>query len=114
MVERRKHKRLTLDEHFSVHCQGEPCRVANVSLVGLGVTFVGGEDWPESITFEYSLPQEANQKKLVQCNTIWECGMVFFKHGRENIIRRRGLEFIDQKSMDVDELQCYLTDMACN
>jgi len=114
MVERRKQKRLTLDESFTVHFQGEPCRVANVSLAGLGVTFIGGEDWPESITFEYSLFQEANQKKLVQCNTVWECAMVFFKNGRENIIRKRGLEFMDQTSVAVDELCCCLADMACN
>jgi len=112
MVERRKQKRLTLDELFTVHCLGEPCRVANVSLAGLGVTYLGDEDWPENITLEYSLPQEANQKRLIQCLTIWECGMIFYRHGHEHIIQRRGLEFVDQRSVAVDELHCYLTDTA--
>ena len=112
MVEKRKQKRLILDESFNIYCLGEPCRVADVSLTGLGITFICGEDWEENITLEYSLPQEAKQKRFVPCHTLWESGMVFYKTGHEQIIRRRGLEFIKPGSVAVDELHCYLTTMT--
>lgn len=112
MIEKRKQKRLTLDKSLTIHCLGEPCRVADVSLTGLGITFISGEDWPENITLEYSLPQQANQKRLVQCRTVWESGMPFYKTARGVTIRRRGLEFVESGSGAVHELYHHLKTMT--
>lgn len=104
MDDKRKHKRLTLDESFTVHCLGEPCRLADISLTGLGITFIGEEDWPENIMLGINLPQEADQKRFIQCRTIWESGMVFQKVTHGVTVRRRGVEFVNPGSTAVDDL----------
>lgn len=108
MMGKRQKDRLTLDKSFTVYCLGESCRVANVSKAGLGITYIGGEDWPESITIEYSLPQDEIQKEHIQCRTVWESTMLFHIVGTRDIIRRRGLEFVDPGSRTIDKLHRHL------
>ena len=108
MAEKRQQDRLTLDKSFTVYCLGEPCRVADVSKTGLGITFIEDEGWSENITLEYSLPQDETKKKHIQCRTVWESTMLFHKIGGKMIIRRRGLEFVDPRPRTIDELHRHL------
>ena len=108
MTCKRQQDRLTLDKSFTVYCFGEHCRVANVSKTGLGITFIGDGDWPESITLEYSLPQDEIQKKHIQCRTVWESTMLFHRVNARVIIRRHGLEFVEPGSQTIDELHRHL------
>jgi hypothetical protein len=112
MTGKRQKDRLTLDKSFTVYCLGESCRVANVSKTGLGITYIGGEDWPERITLEYSLPQDGTQKEHIHCRTVWESEMLFHMVGSKVIIRRRGLEFIDPESETIDELHRHLRNIS--
>ena len=115
MTEKRQQDRWTLNKSFTVYCHGEPCRVADVSKTGLGITFIGDEDWPESITLEYSLPRDEIKKtpvQHIQCRTVWESTMLFHKVAARKVIRRRGLEFVDPRSQTVDELHRHLRSMS--
>ena len=107
-AEKRLKNRLTLDDSFTIHHQGEPCRLVDISVTGLGISYLGGEGWPEKITLEYSLAPEAERKRLVMCRTVWESSMEFYKIRSKNTVRRRGLEFIEPGSEDVDELHRHL------
>jgi len=112
MNEKRQQDRLILDKSFNVYCLEEPCRIADVSRKGMGITFFGGEDWPENITLEYSLHLDDVQKRYIQCQTVWESTMLFRKPITEITIRRRGLEFVDQSSWAIDELLRHLDSMS--
>ncbi len=112
MMGKRQKDRLTLDKSFTVYCLGESCRVANVSKAGLGITYIGGEDWPESITLEYSLPQDEIQKEHIRCRTVWESTMLFHMVGTREIIRRRGLKFVDPGARTIDELHRHLGSLS--
>jgi hypothetical protein len=111
-AEKRIQRRILLEDLFTLHHQGKPCRVVDISVTGLGISYISGEDWPEKITLEYSLNQESGQKRLVQCRTVWETTMNFYKTRTEEVVRRRGLEFIEQGSGDVGELHQHLRSLA--
>ena len=110
--DKRVQQRYMLDDSFTILHQGEPCRVVDISIAGLGISYIGGEDWPEKITLEYSLAGDTGRKRLVKCRTVWESSMDFFKTRGEEIVRRRGLEFIEKGSGDVDELHHHLKSMV--
>lgn len=112
IAEKRMRNRLTMESSFNVFHKGSPCRVADISSSGLGVTFIGGEDWPEKLTLEYSLGSVNGRMGLVTCRTVWETGMDFYKTRNEEIVRRRGLQFVDPDSGDVEELNRYLKKIA--
>jgi len=82
--------------------------VADVSQAGLGITFIGDEEWPEILTLEYSLSQKPNEKKLVRCRTVWESSMVFYKVDMQVSVRRRGLEYVEPGIEAVGILQRHL------
>ncbi len=104
VAEKRKQERLHLEEFPTLIYQGEACLLVDVSLTGLGITFISDEDWPENITLEYSLPKESGRKWLLPCHTVWRSSSDFYKVASRKTIRRRGLEFVDPNSEDVDEL----------
>jgi hypothetical protein len=112
IAEKRLRNRLTLESSFNVFHKGSPCRVADISPSGLGVTFIGGEDWPENLTLEYSLGSADGRMGLVTCRTVWETSMDFYKARNEEIVRRRGLQFVDPDSSDVEELNRHLKNIA--
>ncbi len=108
MSERRKQERLNLEEYPALIYQGETCQLVDVSMAGLGITFISDEDWPENITLEYSIPKESGRKRLLHCHTVWETSSDFYTLGSKKIIRRKGLEFVDPRSEDVGKLYNYL------
>ena len=110
--EKRQQKRYILDKSFTLHHLGEPCRVVDISETGLGISYIGGEDWPERITLEYSLSPESETRKSVTCRTVWESRMDFYKTRREEVVRRRGLEFMEPNTGEVDELHRHLRNLA--
>jgi hypothetical protein len=112
ITEKRMKNRITVESSFNVHHKGSPCRVVDVSRSGLGVTFIGGEDWPEKLTLEYSLGSHSGRVGMVTCRTVWETSMDFYKARNEEIVRRRGLQFVDPHSSDVEELNRYLKEIA--
>lgn len=101
-----------MESSFNIHHKGNPCRVVDISPSGLGVTFMGGEDWPEKLTLEFKVGSEAGRMGLVQCRTIWEASMDFYKARNEEIVRRRGLQFVDPDSSDVEDLNRYLREIG--
>ena len=113
ITEKRMKNRLTMESSFNIHHKGSPCRVVDISSTGLGVTFIGGEDWPEKLTLEYSLgSSDSGKVGLVTCRTVWETSMDFYKARNEETVRRRGLQFVDPDSGDVEELNRYLKEIA--
>lgn len=110
--EKRLKARVTMEDSFNIHHNGDPCRVVDISLSGLGVTFLGGKDWPEELTLEYSLDPEFERSGLVKCRTVWESSMDFYKPRKEEIVRRRGLEFMEPGSEDIKELHSFLKNLA--
>jgi hypothetical protein len=112
ITEKRIKNRLIMESSFNIHHKGSPCRVVDISSTGLGVTFIGGEDWPEKLTLEYSLGSEKGRMGLVTCRTVWETSMGFYKAPKEETVRRRGLAFVDPDSRDVEELNRYLKEIA--
>ena len=106
-AEKRTQKRLILESPFSVHRGEDRCRVVDISETGLGVTYISDENWPENITLEYSLDPR-QEKKALQCRTIWETSMDFYKTRSDEIVRRRGLMFVDPDSGEVRELNRHL------
>ena len=111
-TEKRLKNRLTMESSFNIHHKGNQCRVVDISGTGLGVTFIGGENWPKNLTLEYSLSSEAEQIKSIKCRTVWESSMDFYKARSEEKVRRRGLEFIEPGSGEVAELCDHLTKIA--
>ena len=101
-----------MDDSFNIQHKGNQCRVVDISGTGLGVTFIGGEDWPKNLILEYSLSSEAKQVRSIKCRTVWESSMDFYKARSEEKVRRRGLEFIEPGSGEVAELRDYLTRIA--
>ena len=112
IAEKRRQSRLIMDDSFNIHHKGNRCRVVDISGTGLGVTFIGGEDWPKNLTLEYSLSSEAEQVKSIKCRTVWESSMDFYKARSEEKVRRRGLEFMEPGSGEVAELRDHLTKIA--
>ena len=108
MAERREQKRLTLAGSSTLICRGESCLLVDISMSGLGITFIGDEGWPKNLMLEYSLPKESGRKRLIQCRTVWESNLEFYITGSVKTVRRRGLEFIDPGSEDVEELYRHL------
>ncbi len=98
MDERRKQERLNLEEYPALIYQGETCQLVDVSMAGLGITFISDEDWPENIALEYSIPKESGRKRLLQCHTVWESSSDFYRVASKTTVRRRGLEFVDPDS----------------
>ena len=112
VTEKRSENRLIMESSFNIHHEGTPCRVVDISSSGLGVTFLGGEDWPETLTLKYYLGSEADRMGMVKCRTMWETSMDFYKARNEEIVRRRGLRFVDPDSGNVEELGRYLKKIA--
>ena len=110
--EKRRQGRITMDDSFNIRHKGNQCRVVDISGTGLGVTFIGGEDWPKNLTLDYSLTPEAKQVKSIKCRTVWESSMDFFKARSDEKVRRRGLEFIEPGSGEVAELHDHLRKIA--
>ncbi len=108
VAERRKQERLNLVEFPTLIYQGEACLLVDVSLTGLGITFISDEDWPENMTLEYSISRESGQKMLLPCRTVWRSSSDFYKLASKKTLRRRGLEFVDPNSEDVENLFRYL------
>ncbi len=104
MAERRKQERLNLEKFPTLIYQGEACSLVDVSMTGLGITFISDEDWPKDITLEYSISTESGRKRLFPCRTVWKLSSDFYRVASKSIIRRRGLEFVDPSSEDVDKL----------
>lgn len=84
----------------------------DISESGLGVTYISGEDWPAKLTLEYFLESGTDSAGLVKCRTVWETSMNFFKGRNDEIVRRRGLEFLEPRSRDVEQLYQHLKQMA--
>ena len=82
--------------------------MVDFSSTGLGITYIGGESWPEKITFEYSLKPEEGQMRSIKCRTIWESSMDFYKARTDEKVIRRGLEFLEPDSGAVAELHSHL------
>jgi hypothetical protein len=108
MADRRELKRLTLGNPPTLVCRGEDCLLVDISLSGLGMTFICNEGWPANLMLEYSLPKESGRKRLVHCRTVWESTLDFHISGFVKTVRRRGLEFVDSGSEDVDKLHHHL------
>ncbi len=108
MAEKRKQERQNLKWSHTLIYQGEACQLVDVSMAGLGITFISDEDWPENIILEYSISKESGRKRLLQCHTVWGSSLDFYGFGSKKIIRRRGLEFVDPRSEDVEKLYNYL------
>ena len=108
MDERRKQERQHSKWTHTFIYQGEDCQLVDVSMAGLGITFISDEDWPENITLEYSIPKESGRKRLLHCHTVWESSSDFYTLGSKKILRRKGLEFVDPISEDVGKLYNYL------
>jgi hypothetical protein len=111
-TEKRKRGRIVPEGSFSVYHQGQSCRLVDISPMGLGISYLGGEDWPESIDLEFSLSEKPEQKRRVRCFTVWEASMDFYRTRSEEIVRRRGLQFMEPGSDDVNELNRYLEKMT--
>ena len=101
-----------LEDSFTVRHQGKPCRVVDISQTGLGISYIDPDNWPERLTLEYSLDQGSGQMRLVECRTVWESTMSFYKTRAKETVRRRGLEFMEKGSRDVDDLHRHLKSMA--
>jgi hypothetical protein len=112
IAEKRLKRRYLPDGSFTIHHGAKPCRVVDISITGLGISYIGGEDWPEHITLEYSLASDSGRKRLVKCRTACESSMDFYKIRSEESVRRRGLEFIEPGLADVVELYRHLKSMA--
>jgi hypothetical protein len=107
MAGKREHKRLVLDDSSILRFRGKTCYLIDASRVGLGITFISDEDWPENMTLEYVLPQGSVQGGAVRCLTVWESRMDFFKLGCWETVRRRGLKFLDPESGNADMIYRY-------
>ena len=112
MTEKRHQNRIPLDATFTVYYREEPCRVADISKAGLGITFIGDEDWPEEISLEYRLQSDETQRMSIQCRTVWESSMSFYKTAKYEIIRRRGLEFVEPDSGAIKTLQRHMESLV--
>lgn len=108
VAEKRKQERLHLEEFPTLIYQGEACSLVDVSMAGLGITFISDEDWPEDIILEYPLPKESGQKWLLPCRTVWRSSSDFYRVASKTTVRRRGLEFVDPGSEDVEKLYNHL------
>ena len=97
-ADKRSEKRLTMEDSFTIHHEGSACRVVDISGSGLGVTYIGGENWPGKLTLEFSLDEESGRVRKLKCRTVWESSMDFYKVSSEEIVRRRGLAFTDPAS----------------
>ena len=93
-----------MEETFTILHGESACRIVDISPSGLSITFLGGDDWPDKITFEYSLERDPPRKRNVKCHTVWETSMNFYKTNSDVIVRRRGLQFMEPESSDVKEL----------
>ena len=112
IAEKRIQRRYMLDDTFTIHHKGALCRVVDISVTGLGISYIGGEDWAEQITLEYALASESARKGQVRCRTVWESTMDFYRTRGEEKIRRRGLQFIEPASGDAEQLRIHLQRMA--
>ncbi len=104
MAERREQERQNLKWSHTLIYQGEACQLVDISMAGLGITYISDEDWPENITLEYSIHKESGRKRLFPCRTVWGSSLDFYQLGSKKIIRRRGLEFVNPRSENVDKL----------
>jgi len=111
-AEKRIQQRFFLDDSFTLSYQGESCRVVDVSAAGLGISYISERDWPEKITLEYSPAPEPDLKKAVLCRTVWESTMSFYRTRGKEVVRRRGLEFIEKGCEDVNDLHRHLKSLA--
>jgi hypothetical protein len=109
MEERRKMKRMILDESSILDFNGAACFIVDACTTGLGITFISATEWPEKLNLKYTLPHESGKERRVECRTIWESSMDYYKTGSTEIVRRRGLEFIDPDSENVDSLFRHLS-----
>jgi len=112
IAEKRLKRRYLPDDSFTIHHGAKPCRIVDISVTGLGISYISAEVWPERINLEFSSTPESGRKRLVKCRTIWESSMDFYKIRSEEVVRRRGLEFIEPGSEDVDELHRHLKSIA--
>lgn len=108
-MERRKSERLVLDKSSILDFNGAACFIIDTCVTGLGITFISALDWPEEIDLKYTLPQESEKERRIACRTVWESSMDFYKTGSTEIVRRRGLEFIDPDSESADRLFRHLS-----
>ena len=109
MDERRKTNRIIPSESSTLDFNGSACFVVDVCRAGLGITFMSHVGWPDEIELKYTLPQESNKVRHIPCHTVWERSMEYYKTGSTEIVRRRGLEFIDPESENVDRLFHHLS-----
>lgn len=109
MEERRKFKRLTLDDSSILEFNGADCFIVDACSSGLGITFISVFEWPEEIDLKFKLPQESGEERHIQCRTVWESSMNYYKTGSTEIVRRRGLEFIDPESETANRLFQHLS-----
>lgn len=109
MKERRKFQRLILDESSLLDFNGAACYIVDACAAGLGITFISTNDWPVEIDLKYILPQESEMERHVRCRTVWESSMDYFKTGSTEIVRRRGLEFVEPDSENAGRLFDHLS-----
>lgn len=112
MEERRKTTRLSLGESSILDFNGAACFVVDACKTGLGITFISAVTWPEEIELKYILPREPEKERLVTCRTVWERSMDYYKTGSTEIVRRRGLEFVDPASENSERLFHHLSSIG--
>jgi hypothetical protein len=109
MDEKRKFKRLILDDNTIANYRGAACFIVDACASGLGITFISNSGWPQEIDLNFTLPQESDKERYVPCRTVWESSMGYYKTGSKVTVRRRGLEFIDPESENASRLFDHLS-----
>ena len=101
-------ERIFLESSFTVRHQGKACRVVDAGPTGLGITYIDSDEWPRDMVLEYSLDRESGQVRQVRCRTVWESTMNFYKTRVQEVVRRRGLAFVETESPDAEALLNHL------
>lgn len=109
MEERRKFKRFILDDSSILDFKGAACFIVDACAAGLGITFISTTEWPEEIDLKFTLPRDSEKERHVLCHTVWESSMDYYKTGSTEIVRRRGLEFVDPDSENAGRLFNHLS-----
>ena len=101
MNSRRKDPRFTIRENVLVRYSGRSGWILNVSRKGVSILYANPSRWPDHLTLDLVLPERDVMIGGLRCAKVWECGIDSIGFLGNEVLRRRGLGFVEPDSPKV-------------
>lgn len=104
MKSRREDPRFTIRENALVRYSGRSGWILNVSRKGMSILYANPSRWPDNLVLDLVLPEQDVAIVGLRCRKMWECGIDSIGFLGNEVLRRRGLGFVEPDSAKVTRL----------